>query len=73
MLAMLDSSCLVRRKEPHAIALQSRCDGGRGIRIFAEQYAIGHLHHRYRGAESRQRLSELAADRTTAQYDEPLG
>src|SRR5437762_5302788 len=64
ILAVLDSSRLVRRKKPHSIALQRGCDGGRGIRILAEQYAIGRLHDRYRGAESCLRLSALAADRT---------
>ena len=73
ILALFDASCFVRGKEPYPILLQSGCDGGSRIRIFAEQYAIGHLHHRYRGAKPCQCLRELAADRTTAQHDEPLG
>ena len=63
---LLDANRLVPGQKRNSVRCQRGCDRGGGVRIFADQYAVGHFHDRDRSAESCHRLSELAADRPAA-------
>jgi hypothetical protein len=58
--------------EPHAVGLQRVLDNGRRVGVLARQHLAGPAEHRHAGAEAREGLRQLAADRSRAD-DEQIG
>ena len=57
----------------HAVGIEGGLHDGRRVGVLARQQARCGVDHRHLGAEAREGLSQLGADRTGTEHDETLG